>query len=357
MSIDVDSRRAAILADPGFGKHLTDHMVTARFAGGGWSEPVLAPLADLALSPAAMVLHYGQAVFEGLKAYRQPDGTVALFRVADNAARFNRSAVRMAMPTLPVETFVDACRTLVRADVDWVPTRSGQSLYLRPFMFATEPNLGVRAAQELLFAVIASPVDTFFPGGVRPISVRTADTAVRAAPGGLGAAKCAANYSASLQTKTAATSEGFDEVLWLDAIEHRWVEELSGMNAFVVRDSRPGDGDGLGELVTPPLSDTILEGITRASIIELARSFDIAVHEEPIAADDWVADAAAGRITEAFACGTAAVIAPIGTLTTATGAATMGDGSPGPVTLRLREALVAIQEGRADDPFGWTSPA
>ena len=341
------ARRAQILDDPGFGKHLTDHMVTARFTAGTWSEPVLEPLADLALSPAAMVLHYGQAIFEGLKAYRQPDGSVALFRVADNAARFNRSAARMAMPALPVETFVDACRTIVRADVDWVPTRSGQSLYLRPFMVATEPNLGVRAAQELLFAVIASPVDTFFPGGVRPISVRTADTAVRAAPGGLGAAKCAANYSASLQTKVTATADGFDEVLWLDAIEHRYVEELSGMNAFLVRD---------GQLVTPPLSDTILEGITRASIIELARSFDLPVREEPIAADDWIADAAAGRVTEAFACGTAAVIAPIGQLTTATGSATMGDGTPGPVTLRLREALVAIQEGRADDPFGWTSP-
>ncbi|HEX4905721.1 MAG TPA: branched-chain amino acid aminotransferase [Acidimicrobiales bacterium] len=349
------ARREQILADPGFGRHLTDHMVTTRFSvtpsggtGGAWSDLELEPLADLALSPAAMVLHYGQAIFEGLKAYRQPDGSVALFRVTDNAARFNRSAARMAMPALPVDTFVEACRTIVRADVDWVPTRSGQSLYLRPFMFATEANLGVRAAQELLFAVIASPVDTFFPGGVRPISVRTADTAVRAAPGGLGAAKCAANYSASLQTKVTATADGFDEVLWLDAIEHRYVEELSGMNAFVVRD---------GELVTPPLSDTILEGITRASIIELARSFDIPVHEEPIAADDWVADASAGRVTEAFACGTAAVIAPIGTLTTATGSATMGDGTPGPITLRLREALVAIQEGRADDAFGWTSPA
>jgi branched-chain amino acid aminotransferase len=347
MSTSTTSRRAEILADPGFGRHLTDHMVTARWASGAWTALQVEPVADLALSPAAMVLHYGQAIFEGLKAYRQPDGGVALFRPADNARRFNRSAQRMAMPELPVDVFVDACRRVTLADVDWVPTRSGQSLYLRPFMFATEPNLGVRAAQELLFAVIASPVDTFFPGGVRPISVRTADTAVRAAPGGLGAAKCAANYSASLQTKTAAVADGFDEVLWLDAIEHRFVEELSGMNAFVVRD---------GELVTPPISDTILEGITRASIIELARSFDITVREEPIDVHAWVDDANAGRITEAFACGTAAVIAPIGRLTTGAGACTMGDGEPGPTTLRLREALVAIQEGRAEDPFGWMVP-
>lgn len=346
MTTATDARRHEILADPGFGRHLTDHMVVATYAEGAWSDVALAPLADLVLSPAAMVLHYGQAIFEGLKAYRQPDGTVALFRVADNAARFNRSAVRMAMPQLPVDAFVEACRILVRADVDWVPTRSGQALYLRPFMCATEANLGVRAAQELVFSVIASPVDTFFPGGVTPISIRTADAAVRAAPGGLGAAKCAANYSASLQTKSTAVAAGFDEVLWLDAIEHRYVEELSGMNAFVVRD---------GELVTPPLSDTILEGITRASLIELARSMGITVREELIDVHDWSADARAGRVTEAFACGTAAVIAPIGQLTTGRGTATVGHGTPGPITLRLREALVAIQEGRADDPFGWTS--
>ena len=341
------TRREEILADPGFGKHLTDHMVTARYAAGGWSPLAVEPMTDLALSPAAMVLHYGQAIFEGLKAYRQPDGSIALFRVADNAARFNRSAGRMAMPELPVEAFVDACRRIVHADADWVPTRSGQSLYLRPFMFATEANLGVRAAQELLFSVIASPVDTFFPGGVRPISVRTADQAVRAAPGGLGAAKCAANYSASLHTKTIAVGEGFDEVLWLDAIEHRWVEELSGMNAFIVRD---------GALVTPPLTDTILEGITRASVVELARHLGIDVREEPIDVEAWVQDANESRVTEAFACGTAAVIAPIGRLTTPSTTAIMGDGAPGPITIRLREALVTIQEGRAEDTFGWTSP-
>ena len=338
------ARRAEILADPGFGRHLTDHMVTARFAGGAWSDLALEPLADLALSPAAMVLHYGQAIFEGMKAYRQPDGSVALFRPDDNAARFDRSAVRMAMPELPAGMFVEACRSLVTADVDWVPSNPGQSLYLRPLMFATEPNLGVRAAAELLFAVIASPVDTYFPGGVRPISVRAADDAVRAAPGGLGAAKCAANYSASLQAKTFAQRDGFDEVLWLDALEHRWVDELSGMNAFVVRD---------GALVTPPISDAILEGITRDSIITLARSLGIEVREEPVDVHAWVKEANEGIVTEAFACGTAAVIAPIGTLTTGSGACTMGDGAPGPTTLRLREALVAIQEGRADDPFGW----
>jgi branched-chain amino acid aminotransferase len=345
MGATTSLHRDEILADPGFGRFLSDHMVTARFVGGAWEPNELAPRADLALSPAAMVLHYGQAIFEGMKAYRQPDGSVALFRPTDNAARFDRSAIRMAMPPMAEGAFVDACRSLVTADVDWVPTKPGQSLYLRPVMFASEPHLGVRAALELLFFVIASPVDAYFPGGVRPISVRTADDAVRAAPGGVGSAKCAANYSASLQTKLEAAAAGFDEVLWLDALEHRWVDELSGMNAFIVRD---------GALVTPPVSDTILEGITRDSIIQLARSIGIEVREEPIDVHQWVADARSGSVTEAFACGTAAVIAPIGSLTTAAdGACTMGDGSPGSMTLRLREALVAIQEGRADDPFGW----
>jgi branched-chain amino acid aminotransferase len=340
-------RRVAVLADPGFGRHLTDHLVTATYAGGTWGELQLEPMRDLSLSPAAMVLHYGQAIFEGLKAYRQPDGSVAMFRPNDNAARFNRSAARMSMPALPVDTFVEACRAIVRADADWVPTKQGQSLYLRPFMVATEPNLGVRAAQELLFSVIASPVEAFFPGGVRPIDVRTAGSAVRAAPGGLGAAKCAANYSASLQTKTLAVHDGFDEVVWLDAIEHRFVDELSGMNVFIVRD---------GGLVTPPLSDTILEGVTRDSIIELARTLGIRVEEARIDVEQWRTGAIDGAVTEAFACGTAAVIAPIGTLTTEVGRCTMADGAPGPITLRLRDALVAIQEGRADDPFGWRLP-
>jgi branched-chain amino acid aminotransferase len=290
----------------------------------------------MALSPAAMVLHYGQAIFEGLKAYRQPDGAVSLFRVDQNAARFNRSATRMAMPDLPVELFIDACEQVVRADVDWVPTRAGQSLYLRPFMFATEPHLGVRTANEQLFSVIASPVDTFFPGGVRPIAICSAGSAVRAAPGGLGAAKCAANYSASLRTKTDAVADGFDEVLWLDSTEHRFAEELSGMNLFVVR------GD---TIVTPPTSDTILEGVTRASLLALAPTLGLQVQEERLDAFDLRAD-------EAFACGTAAVIAPIGRLD----GTAIGDGTAGAVTLRLREALVAIQEGRADDPFGWMTP-
>jgi branched-chain amino acid aminotransferase len=343
----LSDRRAAVLADPGFGRHLTDHLVTATFAGGTWSAIDVGPMRDLVLSPAAMVLHYGQAIFEGLKAYRQPDGSLALFRPHDNAARFDRSAARMAMPALPAGMFVDACRALVTADAAWVPSKPGQSLYLRPILVATEAHLGVRAADELLFAVMASPVDAYFPGGVRPIAVRTADDAVRAAPGGLGAAKCAANYSASLQTKLQATGDGFDEVVWLDAVEHRWVDELSGMNVFLVRD---------GALLTPPLADTLLAGITRDSLIQLARTMGVEVREEPIDVHEWHAGAQRGDVQEAFACGTAAVIAPIGSLTTRAGTATMADGQPGPVTMRLRDALVDLQEGRADDPFGWRVP-
>ena len=344
MGTAVQDRRLAALADPGFGRHLTDHLVTARWDG-SWSELAVGPLENLSLSPGAMVLHYGQTIFEGLKAYRQPDGSIALFRPSTNAARFAASARRMAMPEVPAAMFVDACAELVRADEDWVPTTSGQSLYLRPLLFATEPNLGVRPATDYLFSVMGSPADTFFPGGVRPISVRVAGDDVRAAPGGLGAAKCAANYSASLRTKKEAVEDGFDEVVWLDAIEHRYVEELSGMNVFVVHDD--------GSITTPPLSDTILAGVTRASLLELAGSLGIDAREAPIAADDWFDGAGRGSIVEAFACGTAAVVAPIGRLTTAAGTVTMGDGEPGPVTMRLREELVAIQEGRAADPFGW----
>ena len=338
-------RRLAALADPGFGRHLSDHMATVAFSDGAWGELRIEPMHDLSMSPAAMVLHYGQTIFEGLKAYRQPDGSIALFRPYENAARFNRSAVRMAMPVLPADLFVESCRALVHADEPWVPTVPGQSLYLRPFQFATEPNLGVRPASDYLYVNIASPVDTFFPGGVRPISVRIASTDVRAAPGGLGAAKCAANYSASLRTKMHAVAEGFDEVVWLDAIEHRFVEELSGMNLFVV--------DADGTITTPPLSDTILAGVTRDSLLQLASTLGIETREAPIDADGWIEDARGGRVTEAFACGTAAVIAPIGRVTGNAGEATMGDGAPGATTMRLRDALVAIQEGRADDPFGW----
>jgi len=332
--------------DPGFGRQFSDHMVTARYrAGSGWADPEVVPFAELSLSPAAMVFHYGQAIFEGLKAYRQPDGAVALFRPEENAARFNASAQRLAMPALPEGAFTAACAELVRVDRGWVPDTPGQSLYLRPLMVATEAALGVRPASEYLFAVIASPVGPYFASGLRPVRVWVSEDHVRAAPGGTGSAKCAGNYGASLAAKEQASSCACDEVLFLDAEEHRWIEELAGMNIILVAHGARGP-----TLVTPPVGDTILDGVTRKSVLELARRLGYETIERPVALEEL---SQPGSFLEAFACGTAAVIAPIGALHSSSGRWNIGDGHAGPVTIRLREALIALQEGRASDPFGW----
>jgi len=339
-------RRASLLEDPGFGKVFTDHMVTVRWTSGrGWHEGEVRPRGPFALDPAAAVLHYAQEIFEGLKAYRAADGAVVLFRPDENARRFARSAARLAMPEVPEALFVDAVEAVVRADRDWIPHGEG-SLYLRPFMFASEAFLGVRPANEYLFCVIASPVGAYFKGGARPITVWVPDGFSRAAPGGTGAAKCGGNYAASLMAQAEATAAGCDQVAFLDAAEHRWIEELGGMNAFFVL-----DGD---ILITPPLGGTILAGITRDSIITLARDLGLAVRETPYAFEQCAEDARTGRLREAFACGTAAVVAPIGVFRHPDGEFTVGDGAPGAVTLRLREALVGLQRRERADPRGWT---
>jgi branched-chain amino acid aminotransferase len=299
------------------------------------------------LSPAALSLHYGQEIFEGLKAYRQPDGSVALFRPDANATRFDLSADRLAMPRLPDGMFTSSCIELVRRDEAFVPSVFGQSLYLRPIMIASEAGLGVRPANEYLYAVIASPAGSYFPGGIRPLTVWTTEHYVRAVAGGTGAAKCAGNYAASLAAKAEATSKGCDEALWLDALERRWIEELSGMNVIFV-----AAGDERAVLVTPPAVGTILDGITRKSVLLLARDLGFEVVERPIAIDE-VYD---GAFDEAFACGTAAVIAPIGAIQSSRGEARFGSDGVGPVALELRDALLALQEGRAADPHGWRVP-
>jgi len=344
--------RRARLREPGFGRYVTDHMTLISYADGEWSDPRLVAHAPLALDPASSGLHYGQVIFEGLKAYRQPEGDVAFFRIGDHARRFQHSATRMAMPTLPTELFIEACTELVIADHAWVPDRSGHSLYLRPFMLATTPRLGVQAATEYLFVVIATPAATYFPDNARGWAVMAARDHVRAASGGTGNAKCAGNYGASLLTKQAATAAGVDEVLWLDAGSHSWVEELSAMNVFVVEEHSSSHP----VLVTPPASTTILGGITRASILELAPRLGYAVREAPIALEQWRTDAARGVIREAFATGTAAVVAPIGRVYDGDTQWLIGDGEPGPVTIRLRATLLDIQEGRTADPFEWRLP-
>ena len=337
--------RAALLADPGFGKVFSDHMVTIEWSEGqGWHNATLGPRGPIALDPAAAVLHYAQEIFEGMKAYRLADGALALFRPEANARRFNLSADRLAMPHVPEELFVQAVRELVAADADWFPEVDGGSLYLRPFMIATEAFLGVRPAKSYKFIVIASPAGNYFKSGAPAVSIWVSDYS-RAAPGGTGAAKCGGNYAASLVPTAEAFAKGHDQVLFLDAAEHKWIEELGGMNLFFVH------ADGL--LVTPPLRGTILAGITRESVIALARDEGLTVREEKYSLDQWRADAASGELVEVFACGTAAVVTSVGTVADRNGSFQIGSGGPGQLTGKLRQRLVAIQRGEAPDPHGW----
>ncbi|MCD0483062.1 branched-chain amino acid aminotransferase [Streptacidiphilus sp. ASG 303] len=343
------AEREARLASPGFGRVFTDHMVTIRWTEGrGWHDAQLVPYGPLEIDPANMTLHYGQSIFEGLKAYRRQDGTIATFRPTANAERFQASARRLAMPELPVETFVEAVELLVRQDRDWVPAEPEQSLYLRPFMFATEVGLGVRPANEYLFMLIASPAGAYFPGGVKPVSVWLSEEYVRAAPGGTGAAKCAGNYAASLVAQAQAAEKGCDQVVWLDAVERRWIEEMGGMNLYFVY----GEGDD-ARIVTPELSGSLLPGITRDSLLRLAADLGYGTAETRISTDDWKDGNADGTLTEVFACGTAAVITPVGSVKSTRADWTVGTGEPGPVTMRLREALLAVQTGRTPDTHGW----
>lgn len=337
--------RAGLIADPGFGKIFSDHMVTIEWTEGqGWHSATLVPRQPIALDPAAAVLHYAQEIFEGLKAYRLADGTMALFRPEANARRFNASAKRLAMPELPEDLFIEAIRQLVKVDANWFPGVEGGSLYLRPFMIATEAFLGVRPAKEYKFIVIASPAGNYFKSGAPAVSIWVSDY-TRAAPGGTGAAKCGGNYAASLVPTAEAFAQGHDQVLFLDAAEHKWVEELGGMNLFFAMAD--------GRLVTPPLTGTILPGVTRDSLLQLAAEEGLNVSEEPYSLDQWRADAASGALLETFACGTAAVVTPVGKVAGRDGEFTIGSGGPGQITQKLRARLVAIQRGEAQDPHGW----
>jgi len=321
-------------------------------AGQGWHDPEIGPYRPLVMDPACMVLHYGQAIFEGLKAYRQPDGTVASFRPLANAARFRSSARRMAMPELPDELFLGSLRELVRADAGWVPAAGGEeSLYLRPILFASEVGLGVRPATNYRYLLIAAPAGPYFPGGLKPVSVWLCTEYVRAAPGGTGEAKFPGNYAASLLAQQQAADQGCDQVVWLDAVERRWVEEMGGMNLFFVF----GEGKR-ARLVTPELTGTLLPGITRDSLLTLARDHGLGVEQRRISTEEWEKGVQTGDISEVFACGTAAVITPVGRVNYSGGEFIIGTGEPGPVTAALRAALTAIQRGAAPDSHGWMVP-
>ncbi|MES1973676.1 MAG: branched-chain amino acid aminotransferase [Pseudomonadota bacterium] len=343
--VDVNER-VRLLENPGFGRVFTDHMVTIRYSDSeGWHDARIEPRAPFQMDASSAVLHYAQEIFEGMKAYRLADGGTALFRPEANARRFRSSAERMAMAQLPEELFLESIRLLVRTDSDWIPSAEGGSLYLRPFMIASEVFLGVKPSAEYIYAVIASSVGAYFKGGAPAVSLWVSQDYTRAAPGGTGAAKCGGNYASSLVAQAEAIRQGCDQVLFLDAAERRWIEELGGMNIFFVFDD--------GTLATPPLTGTILPGITRDSILTLAKDMGLTVREEPYAIDQCRADAESGRLREAFACGTAAVVAPIGEMKMRSGNFTIGGGGPGQTTLRMLGALTDIQRGKAPDSHGW----
>ncbi|GAA0376807.1 branched-chain amino acid aminotransferase [Microbispora corallina] len=340
------AEREQALASPGFGQTFTDHMISIDWTEGtGWHDARLQPYAPLLLDPATAVFHYAQELFEGLKAYRQANGSIVAFRPYANAARFNQSALRMAMPELPEDAFVESLELLVQTDREWVPTTEGHSLYLRPFMIATQVALGVNhPSRTYKYMVIASPAASYFTGGVKPVSVWLSTEYTRAAPGGTGFAKCGGNYAAAFVAQRQAVQEGCDQVVWLDAFEHRWVEEMGGMNLFFVFGDR---------LVTPALTGTLLPGITRDSILSLAGELGYKVEEGKISIEEWQAGCESGELTEVFACGTAAVVTPVGSVKGVDRAWTVGDGTPGPVTNRIREELVGIQYGSRPDTHDW----
>jgi len=344
------AERERILVAPGFGQVFTDHMITLRWsAERGWHDGKLEPYGPFTLDTATAVFHYAQELFEGLKAYRQDTGAIVMFRPRANAARFNAGSYRMAMPELPEETFLRALELLVAQDKDWIPAGEGNSLYLRPFMIATQRGLGVNhPSDSYLFCVIASPAASYFGAGVSTVKVWLSEDYTRAAPGGTGAVKCGGNYAAAFAAQQQAVENGCDQVVWLDAAEHQWVEEMGGMNLYFVY----GSGAG-ARIMTPALTGTLLPGITRDSLLKLAPTLGVPAAEGRISVPEWRRGCASGEITEVFACGTAAVVTPVGAVDGASGGWAVGSGEPGPVTMRLREELIGIQYGHHPDPFGW----
>lgn len=330
----------------GFGKYFTDYMFVMDYEEEkGWHRPRLTPYAPIMLDPSSSVFHYGQAVFEGLKAYRTEDGRVLLFRPEQNIKRLNRSCQRMSMPPVDEELVLEALTQLVELEKEWVPREKGTSLYIRPFVIATEPSLGVKASKNYTFTIVLSPVGSYYGDQLQPINIYVEDEFVRAVNGGVGNAKTSGNYAASLQAQQKANELGYDQVLWLDAIEKKYAEEVGSMNIFFVIN---------GEVVTPALSGSILSGITRASAIELIRSWGIPVREEKISIDDIYAASARGELTEVFGTGTAAVVTPVGELNIHGRTVIVNDRQIGEISKKLYQTITDIQLGKVKDPFHWT---
>jgi branched-chain amino acid aminotransferase len=343
-----EATRNALVAEGGFGKYYTDHMVVCEWEEKtGWAEPEIKAYGPITLDPATAVFHYGQEIFEGMKAYRQPDGGIALFRPEANAQRFINSAKRLALPEMSIELFLETVNEFVKIDGGWVPNQVGESLYIRPFMIATEVGLGVRPTNKATYMLIATPAGAYFDPS-KPVSVWISTEYVRAAQGGTGEAKCGGNYAASLVAQKAAAKEGCDQVVWLDAKERKWVEEMGGMNLYFVK----GSGKD-ATVITPKLTGTLLPGVTRDSILSVAKDLDYKTDEVMLSVDDWRDGIASGEITEIFACGTAAVVSPIGQAKSAMGTWVTGDGQPGKITMEIRNHLLGIQHGKIEDKHGW----
>lgn len=329
----------------GFGRIFTDRMLLIEWkAGQGWVDGRIQKYGPFTLDPAALVFHYAQEIFEGLKAYKWADGTIALFRPEMNARRFNHSAERLCMPQLPEELFVEGIRKLVAIERDWVPSAEGTSLYIRPTMIAVEPVVGIKPSDHYYFYVILSPVGAYYPQGFKPVKIMVEDTYVRATRGGTGEAKTGGNYASSLKAGLEAKKKGFDQVLWLDGVERRYIEEVGAMNMFFAYGDR---------IVTAPLEGTILNGVTRDSVLALARQMGLAVDERRIEVHELMNDIRQGRITEAFGSGTAAVVTPVGTLSYRGEALTVSSGEVGKITRSLYDTLTGIQTGKIRDTFGW----
>jgi branched-chain amino acid aminotransferase len=328
-----------------FGRIFTDRMLMVEWKGGqGWVDARIEPYGPFMLDPACLVFHYAQEIFEGLKAYKWQDGTIALFRPEMNARRFNRSAERLCMPEVPEELFLNGIEELIKLESGWVPGSEGTSLYIRPTMIAVEPVLGVKPSDHYYFYVILSPVGAYYASGFNPVKIMVEDQYVRAVPGGTGDAKTGGNYASSLKAGLEAKKKGFDQVLWLDGVHKRYVEEVGAMNMLFAYGNR---------VVTAPLTGSILNGITRDSVLQLAATLGFTVDERPIDINELLADIRAGRVTEAFGSGTAAVITPVGHLSFKGEMYQVGDGGVGSLTQKLYDTLTGIQYGRIADPFGW----
>lgn len=329
----------------GFGKYTTDHMFLMDYdPDGGWRDARVTPYADLRLDPAAMVLHYNQEVFEGLKAYNLEDGGIGLFRPDKNIERMNRSARRMVMPEVDPDLFLRALKELILLDRDWIPRSEGASLYIRPTMIANEPALGVRPSERYLFYIIIGPVGAYYPGGFDPTRIYVTDEYVRAVRGGSGEAKTSCNYGPTLLMTKRAAGKGYNQILWLDALEKRWVEEVGTSNIFFLFED---------ELATPPLAGTILPGVTRDSVLALARKNGVDVRERPVSIEEVIEGCENGTLKEAFASGTAAVVSPVGEIGYKGRDYRVADGKSGELARKLYKQITDIQYGRAEDPLGW----